>query len=108
MKPDMKLQYQARAGIIKAMAHPTRLFIVDQLAKGPQCVCKLTDMIGDDISTVSRHLSVLRNAGIISADKRGQQVFYTLRVPCVLNFFSCVETVIKLNIDEQAKAGSPA
>ncbi len=106
MNNDMKKQYENRARIIKAMAHPTRLFIVDQLAKAPQCVCKLTDMIGDDISTVSRHLSVLKNAGIISADKRGQ-VFYALRVPCVLNFFSCVETVIKLNIDEQSRSGIP-
>lgn len=106
MKAHTKTKYETRAGIIKAMAHPTRLYIVDQLAREPHCVCKLTEMIGDDISTVSRHLSVLKNAGIISAERRGQQIYYTLRVPCVLNFFSCVETVIKLNIDEQAKAGS--
>ena len=52
-----------RAGILKAMAHPTRLFLAEELADGPRCVCELTDMVGADISTVSRHLSVLRNAG---------------------------------------------
>ena len=51
--------------VIKALAHPTRLFIVEELVEGPRCVCELTAMVGDDISTVSRHLAVLRNAGIV-------------------------------------------
>ena len=96
-------KYKARAEIIKAMAHPTRLFIVDELSRGERCVCELTAMIGDDISTVSKHLSILRNAGIVSDEKRGAQVFYTLRVPCVLNFFSCVESVLRTNTRQQLK-----
>ena len=87
--------FEARAKIIKAMAHPTRLFIVDQLSLRERCVCELTEMIGADTSTVSKHLSVLKNAGIIADEKRGLQVYYSLRVPCVLNFFGCVESVIK-------------
>jgi DNA-binding transcriptional ArsR family regulator len=87
--------FEARAKIVKAMAHPTRLFIVDQLSKQERCVCELTDMVGADTSTVSKHLSILKNAGIVSIDKRGSQVFYQLRVPCILNFFGCVEGVIK-------------
>ncbi|RPJ48319.1 MAG: transcriptional regulator, partial [Candidatus Latescibacterota bacterium] len=53
---------EARARIIKAMAHPTRLFIVDELARGERCVCDLAEMVGADVSTVSKHLSILRNA----------------------------------------------
>ena len=102
MDPKCKAQYEAKARIVKAMAHPTRLFIVDELSKGERCVCELTEMVGDDVSTVSKHLSVLRNAGIVSDEKRGAQVFYSLRVPCVLKFFSCVETVLKTNAKEQA------
>jgi len=102
MDPKRKAQYEAKARIVKAMAHPTRLFIVDELSKGERCVCELTEMVGDDVSTVSKHLSVLRNAGIVSDQKRGTQVFYSLRVPCVLRFFSCVETVLKTNAKEQA------
>jgi ArsR family transcriptional regulator len=90
-----KKLYEARARVIKAMAHPTRLFIVEELSKGERCVCDLTDMVGADISTVSKHLSLLKNAGIVEDDKRGTQVFYTLKVPCVLNFFSCVESVLE-------------
>jgi ArsR family transcriptional regulator len=54
-------------------------------------------MIGADISTVSKHLSVLKQAGILSDEKRGLQVWYTLKVPCILNFFGCVEDVLKSN-----------
>ncbi len=85
--------YKAQAQIIKALAHPTRLFIVDELSRGERCVCELTDMIGVEMPTVSRHLSQLKRAGIVQDDKRGSQVFYRLRVPCVLNFFKCVQAV---------------
>jgi DNA-binding transcriptional ArsR family regulator len=101
MNPRKQALYEARAKIIKAMAHPTRLFIVEELSQGEKCVCELTEMIGADVSTVSKHLSVLKSAGIISDDKRGAQVYYTLRVPCVLNFFGCVESVLKTTAREQ-------
>ncbi len=94
---DRKLhaRYSARARIVKALAHPTRLFIVDELAKRERCVCELTAMVGADISTVSKHLSLLKTAGIIVDEKRGTQVFYSLRVGCVLKFFDCVEAVMR-------------
>jgi len=94
-------RFDAQARIIKAMAHPTRLFIVDTLSRGEKCVCELRQMIGADMSTVSKHLAVLKNVGIVNDDKRGSQVYYTLSVPCVLNFFKCVESVLKLNAQQQ-------
>jgi ArsR family transcriptional regulator len=90
-----KTTFAARARVIKAMAHPSRLFILDRLARREHCVCELTDLIGADISTVSKHLSVLKSAGIVRDEKRGQQVWYTLRTPCVLRFFDCVESVLQ-------------
>ncbi len=83
-----------RANVFKALAHPTRLFVVEELAKGPQCVCELTALVGADVSTVSKHLAVLKNAGIVRDEKRGTQVWYSLRMPCVLSFFQCVENAI--------------
>ena len=103
MERSVQARFDARARIVKAMAHPTRLFIVDELSRGERCVCELTEMVGADASTVSKHLSVLRNAGIIRDDKRGSQVFYTLRVPCVMKFLDCVETVIHTTAEEQMK-----
>jgi len=90
-----KKHLEARAGVLKAMAHPSRLFIIEKLEEGEHCVCELTEMIGADVSTVSKHLSVLKQAGIVVDDKRGNQVFYQLRVPCILNFFGCVESVLE-------------
>lgn len=93
MTASAQARYKAQARIIKALAHPTRLFIVDELSRGERCVCELTDMVGVEMPTVSRHLSQLKSAGILEDDKRGAQVFYKLRVPCVLNFFKCVQAV---------------
>jgi ArsR family transcriptional regulator len=95
---------EARSRVMKALAHPTRLFIVDELSRGERCVCELTDGIGADVSTVSKHLSVLKGAGIVLDDKRGVQVFYRLRVPCILNFFGCVEAVLEEVGRESARA----
>jgi len=95
MTATAQAEYKAQARIIKALAHPTRLFIVDELSRGERCVCELTDLIDAEMPTVSRHLSQLKNVGILEDEKRGSQVFYRLRVPCVLNFFKCVQAVRK-------------
>ena len=101
MDSKIKARFEARAKIIKAIAHPTRLFIVDQLSKEEKCVCELTEMIGADMSTVSKHLSLLKGAGLIQDEKRGVQVYYKLRVPCILDFIGCVESVMKSTAREQ-------
>ncbi|MBE0565788.1 MAG: winged helix-turn-helix transcriptional regulator [Krumholzibacteria bacterium] len=95
MDAQTQARFAARARVLKAMAHPTRLFIVDELSRGERCVCELQEMIGADMSTVSKHLAVLRTAGLLLDEKRGNQVFYSLRVPCILNFFGCVESVLQ-------------
>ena len=102
MDTKTQAKYEARAKIVKAMAHPARLFIVDELSKnGERCVCELTEMVGTDMSTVSRHLTVLKSAGLVDDEKRGQMVFYRLRVKCVLNFFDCIESVMACNAKSQ-------
>ena len=103
MDSKTQARFEARARIIKAMAHPTRLFIIDELSRGERCVCELTDMVGADVSTISKHLAVMKNAGIVRDEKRGSQVFYTLRVSCIVNFFSCVESVLENSAKEQLK-----
>ena len=95
---------EGRARVMKALAHPSRLFIVDELSRGERCVCELTEMIGADVSTVSKHLAVLRQAGLVLDERRGVQIFYRLRVPCILNFFGCVEAVL----EETARERTPA
>lgn len=87
--------YKRKAQIIKALGHPSRLMMIDALAEGEKCVCELQQLVGADMSTVSKHLSVLRNAGLVDDRKQGLQVFYSLRVPCIINFFGCVEAVME-------------
>jgi DNA-binding transcriptional ArsR family regulator len=94
--PQSRLHaFEERAKVMKAMAHPSRLLIIDELSHGERCVCELTELVGHDMSTVSKHLAVLKRAGIVQDEKRGLQVYYRLKVPCILNFFQCVESVIK-------------
>jgi DNA-binding transcriptional ArsR family regulator len=86
-------RFRERAEILKALGHPSRLLMVDELTRGERCVCELTELVGADISTVSKHLAVLRDAGLVNCEKRGLKVFYRLSCPCILNFFTCVESV---------------
>ena len=95
MDETNRARFEARAKIIKALGHASRLMMVDELSRGERCVCELRDLVDADLSTVSKHLSVLKNAGIVEDEKRGVQVFYRLKVPCLLHFFSCVEAVLE-------------
>jgi ArsR family transcriptional regulator len=95
--------YEARAEILKAMAHPSRLKMLDALEKGERCVCELQKVVGSDLSTISRHLSVMKAAGIVATDKRGSNVYYRLRVPCVLRMFGCVEAVLAADARERGR-----
>lgn len=101
MEPHKSARLTARARILKAMAHPSRLLMLEELAGGARCVAELTRLVGADISTVSKHLSVLREAGIVAGERQGSQVIYSLRVPCVLNFFGCVEAVLRARAEDQ-------
>lgn len=104
MDRKVRAKFEARARIVKALAHPSRLFIVDQLSRHERCVAELTEMVGADMSTVSKHLSILKAAGILRDERRGAQVIYHLRVPCVLKFFDCVGEVIESVAEEEWKA----
>jgi ArsR family transcriptional regulator len=90
MKMDIEKLYAREAEILKAMAHPTRLCILNAIKKKEVCVCKLTEMVGDDISTVSKHLLVLKNAGLVASRREGNWLFYSLKCPCVLDFSACI------------------
>ena len=90
MKKKTKNDYAAQAGIIKAMAHPTRLLILNSLKNKETCVCELTGLVGDDISTVSKHLLVLKKAGLVAARREGNWLHYRLLCPCVLEFTDCI------------------
>ena len=94
--------YEMRAHILKAMAHPSRLMMIDAMNEGGEmCVHELVELVGSDQSTVSKHLAILKQTGIVDDRKEGQRSFYRVVRPCVMNFFECVERVIEENLDAQ-------
>ena len=101
MDAKTRVRHEARAKILKALAHPTRLFMVVELASGEKCVRELQEMIGADMSTVSKHLAQLKSAGVVEDDKRGSQVFYSLRATCVPGFLDCIENILKDNLKRE-------
>ena len=95
-----KKKYIARAEVLKALAHPARLLVVDELACGERCVCELREIIGNDMSTVSRHLSVLKSAGLITDRKKGNNIYYSLAVPCILKFMDCITGMLEQRLKD--------
>jgi ArsR family transcriptional regulator len=92
---------EIRAKIIKAMAHPVRLMVIEFLKKGDRSFSEIFDLFQLDKSTVSKHLLILKEAGILSSKKDGADMIYKLAVPCVTDFFSCVTAVIESNVKKQ-------
>ena len=100
-------RYQARARVAKALAHPSRLLMLDALQDGERCVCELTELVGADQSTVSKHLAVLKQAGLVDDRKDGVKMHYRLKVRCLAGFWQCIESVLKENLKtQQAAIGS--
>jgi len=87
--------FRKQARVLKALANESRLRIVDRLYRGECSVGELTEMIGSDQSTVSKHLAILRAHGVVSDRREGNVVYYKLMTPCVMNFFSCATQVLK-------------
>jgi ArsR family transcriptional regulator len=84
-----------RAAVVKALAHPSRIMIAEALADGERCVCELTDLVGADMSTVSKHLTLMKSVGLIEAEKRGLNVYYRLSCPCFSDFLRCVDLITR-------------
>ena len=61
------------------------------LAGGERCVCELRTLVGADMSTVSKHLTVLKNAGVVEADRRGNNIYYRLVLTCLSGVFTCLD-----------------
>lgn len=91
--PHRKATASQRSSVVKAMAHPTRLLFMELLLDGEKCVCELTEAAGCDITTVSKHLAVMKKAGLLVSEKRGLQVFYQIACPCFVEFFRCIDLI---------------
>lgn len=93
--------YTARARVMKALAHPVRLKIIDELGRAERCLCELQPLFTMNKSTLSRHISALRNAGIIHERRDGARVYLKLATPCILEIFDCAMNVIRTEAKRQ-------
>lgn len=101
MNAKLQARFETRARVIKSLAHPTRLYLVEILTEGERCVTDLTQIVGADVSTVSKHLSLLKASGVVKDRKEGLKVIYCLKTPCVLKFFDCIEEVLRASAKAQ-------
>jgi len=98
-----KQLYRMKADILKSLAHPIRLQILDCLGGGEQCVCKISERLDAERSNVSRHLAVMVKSGVLTSRKEGLMVYYRLRTPCVLNFSTCVARALREQLRQSAE-----
>jgi ArsR family transcriptional regulator len=83
------------ATLFSALGHQSRLLIIKALAEKEHCVCELKEIVGSEMPTVSKHLSVLKNAGIVDSRKQNNQVYYRLILPCTISFINCLNEKFK-------------
>lgn len=95
--------YKARAELTKALAHAGRIEMIDILSQGERCVCELEEMTGLSQSSVSKHLGILKRAGIVGSRKEGLNAHYYLRTPCIMKFFDCLDNVLLKDLEERQK-----
>jgi len=95
-----------KAATLKALGHPTRLAVVEMLGtQGERCVCEIAENVGGgDRTTLSKHLAILKSAGVVSDRKEGLRVFYRLDCPCVGRFLACIEQMVRERIGEERAA----
>ena len=98
-----QLLFEKQAEIAKAIAHPLRIAVVNFLKDGEQCVCDIAQHVGSERSNVSRHLSVMLNAGLLEYRKEGLKVIYKLKTPCILDFFSCTTACLKQQVKDNKR-----
>ena len=92
---------EAQARIFKALGHPSRLLMAEALLEGPLCVAELQHLVGADMSTVSRHLAVLKSADIVSDEKRGLHVYYSLKLTGLGQFLTSTSAALDKRVQER-------
>ena len=92
-------RFEARAKVFKGLAHPARLAMLQALARGERCVCELQELVGSDMSTVSKHLALLKETGVVSSRRQGNQAYYRLEMGCLPQFLNCVDAFLRQDLD---------
>ena len=92
-----------RAEILKALAQPTRLKIMDFLRDGERCVCEIFPTIGEEQSNTSRHLNMMLAAGVLSRRKDGLKIYYAIKHPEIMEVMDIVTLIVRKEIGGRHK-----
>ena len=102
-RPDAAIQ---KANILKALAHPVRVRIFEALAGGEKTVGDIVQIIQEKDANTSRHLALLRSAGLVATRKEGLNVYYSNKMPCLISMLSCVDQAVCSIADEHMQIAS--
>lgn len=91
---DRDMMQNKKVAILKGVAHPVRLSIVEALAVREMCVCEIAEMFHFDRTTISKHLALMKKLGILEDRKEGLNIYYSLRIRCLPSMLACLENVV--------------
>jgi DNA-binding transcriptional ArsR family regulator len=94
---------ELESDFLKALAQPTRLKILYFLKDGEQCQCKIIPQMREDQSNISRHLTHMRDAGILESRREGISVYYKIKDKKIFRLLSLADQMIKAEIDQRAE-----
>jgi len=94
---------ELKAEILKAMAQPTRLKILECLRKGEKCICEIVPAINGEQSNISRHISVMQKCRLVATRKDGVRVMVRVRDPKIFEILDHVGLLLKKQIVETGK-----
>ena len=86
--------YKKEANYLKALTHPARLAILDILEDGEACVCHIENLLGHRQAYISQQLAVLREAGLVTSQQDGWNVYYRIVDSRILEIIHAVQSVI--------------
>jgi len=89
----MRPPAEPRVVMLKALSHPVRLGLVETLASKRLKVGELSDLFPVDRTTISKHIAILREAGIIEDEREGREIYYRLRISCLNDLLRCLRKV---------------
>lgn len=100
-KQAAKTLNDKKAEVFKALSNPVRLDIIDLLTEGEKCVCEIHQKLQKcEQPYISKCLQKLKSVGLIKDRKDGSNVYYSLKICCLKEFFECLNKILEGKIDE--------
>jgi len=96
--------FEKKAEILKAIAQPTRLKILDLLKNGERCACDIYPALAQEQPNISKHLNFMKRAGIVDSRKDGLRIIYWIKAPEVLEILRHAEAILKREVEEDHKS----